>query len=69
MTPRELKRFREDQCMSQLDFATWIGVASARTVRKWEDGEADIPGSVERLIWVLERSASARAALDLFPLD
>jgi DNA-binding transcriptional regulator YiaG len=46
MTPEEFKKARMDLGMSQNDMADFLGVASDRTVRRWEEGEKDIPGPV-----------------------
>ena len=49
MTPDQLRTFRKSLGLSQAEFARAVGVSSDRTVRKWEDGERDIPGPVEAL--------------------
>lgn len=44
MTPTELKTAREELGLSAQAFARLIGVHDGRTVRRWEHGEAPIPG-------------------------
>jgi DNA-binding transcriptional regulator YiaG len=46
MTPADLKAARRALGLSQAELARVVGVASDRTVRKWEDAERDIPGPV-----------------------
>ena len=44
MTPSELKIARKDLGLSAQAFARLIGVHDGRTVRRWESGDAPIPG-------------------------
>jgi DNA-binding transcriptional regulator YiaG len=44
MTPQELKAARTELGLSAQAFARLIGVHDGRTVRRWEHGEAPIPG-------------------------
>jgi DNA-binding transcriptional regulator YiaG len=46
MSPDEFKRARLELGMSQNDIAEFLGVASDRTIRRWEEGDKDIPGPV-----------------------
>jgi DNA-binding transcriptional regulator YiaG len=50
MTPTDLKDSRRRLGLSQTKFAALCRVESARTVRRWEKGERDIPGPVVRLL-------------------
>lgn len=54
MTPTEFKSIRIAQGLSQKALARALGVSSARTVRRWEAGERDIPGPVQGLMRLLE---------------
>lgn len=49
MTPSELKQSRKSLGLSAQGFANAFGIASGRTVRKWEAG-APVPRSVELLV-------------------
>ncbi len=67
MTPSALKSTREALGLSQPAFAQFLGVRGrhgGRTVRSWELGEVETPGSVETLLWLLDRLPQARAMLD-----
>jgi transcriptional regulator with XRE-family HTH domain len=44
MTPTELRTARTELGLSAQAFARLIGVHDGRTVRRWEHGEAPIPG-------------------------
>lgn len=66
MNGHEIKAFRDGLCLSQSEFAKLVGVSGDRTVRKWENEESEVPGSVVRLleafqhfrpvmVWALER--------------
>ena len=57
MTPESFRDFRKSLQLSQSQMARAIGVGGDRTVRKWEEGERDIPGPVETI----------SAAADKFP--
>lgn len=50
MTGEELKTARLALGLSQEEFAQLVRVSSSRTVRKWEDGERQIPGPVTVLV-------------------
>lgn len=47
MTPQELKDARHALGLSAEGFARLVRVQSGRTVRRWERGDAPIPGAVE----------------------
>ena len=53
MTPADLKAARKALGLSAVGFARLVGVQSGRTVRRWERGDRDIPGTVERLLEAL----------------
>ena len=55
MTPAEFKSIRQSQSLSQKALARALGVSSARTVRRWEAGERDIPGPVQTLMRLIEQ--------------
>jgi len=63
MTPRKLKSTRESLGLSQAAFARMVGVAADRTVRKWEDGERDIPGPIIVIMGLIASCPEARARL------
>lgn len=53
MTPLQIKHIRRAYGMSANTFAELTGVASGRTVRRWEAGDSDVPGSVVNLLRIL----------------
>lgn len=63
MTPADLRSARQSLGLSQAEFARAVGVASDRTVRKWEDGERDIPGPVAVLVILAEQIQAVADAL------
>lgn len=63
MTPADLKTARQSLGLSQAEFARAVSVASDRTVRKWEDGERDIPGPVAVLMALAEQIPAVADAL------
>lgn len=63
MTPDELRRFRKDLGLSQSQFAKMVGASSDRTVRRWEDGERDIPAYIEIIADLIDRSTDAARIL------
>lgn len=63
MTPADLKSARKALGLSQAEFARAVGVASDRTVRKWEDGERDIPGPVAVICDLCERFPPVSTAI------
>lgn len=60
MTPAELKSARHALGLSAEGFASWVNVASGRTVRYWESGERDIPGPVQVLVRAALNNAAVR---------
>lgn len=50
MTPADLRDARRSLGLSAEGFARAVGAQSGRTVRRWESGDRDIPGSVEVLV-------------------
>jgi len=65
MTPTQFKDARERLGLSQAELSLVFGVATDRTVRRWEAGERDIPGPVIVLMKLIMRSAEARELLGL----
>ena len=65
MTPADLKSARKSLGLSQAEFARVMGVASDRTVRKWEDGERDVPGYVPIMLDLIEHIPSVRKRLGI----
>ena len=63
MTPQALKRARRRLGLSQKGLARALGVASDRTIRRWESGSLDIKGSaIVALGFILEREGLSPAA-------
>ena len=50
MTPSKIREARHALGLSAERFAAAVGVASGRTVRRWERGDRPIPGSVALLV-------------------
>lgn len=50
MTPTELKTARHALGLSAEGFARLVRVQSGRTVRRWEAGDAPIPGAVDLIV-------------------
>lgn len=67
MTPKEIKDIRNWLGLSQSDFAMMLGIASDRTIRRWEDGDKNIPGPVEVLCDLIE--TFPEVCEYLWPLD
>jgi DNA-binding transcriptional regulator YiaG len=65
MSPEEFKSARLALGMSQNDIAEFLGVASDRTVRRWEEGEKDIPGPVLLVMELIFNVPEAAEYLDL----
>lgn len=59
MTGAELRQARLALGLSQDEFAQLVRVSSGRTVRKWEDGERQIPGPVTVLVALFLECADA----------
>ncbi len=53
MTPAQFRDIRRALGWTQKELASGVGVASARTVRRWELGERKIPEPVARLLRVI----------------
>lgn len=60
MTSEELKAARRALKLSAEGFARLVGVQSGRTVRRWERGDRDVPGTVERLLDALAEMGQER---------
>ncbi len=60
ITPKQLIDARREFGMSTTQFADWIKVADARTVRRWEDETRDIPGPVGVLVMTALECKAAR---------
>ena len=50
MTKDEIRAARQALGMSQSQLGKAVGGANARTVRRWESGESQVPGSVAKLL-------------------
>lgn len=50
MTPAEFKSARKRLALSAEAMARAVGVASGRTVRRWERGDRAVPGPVAILV-------------------
>ena len=59
------RRARIGTGLSHDGFAELVGVADGRTVRRWEAGEKDIPGSVWLVLELLYEIPEARKYLNL----
>lgn len=60
MTPADLKSARHALGLSAEGFASWVGVAGGRVVRRWEAGDRDIPGPVKVLVTAAMESRAVR---------
>lgn len=65
MSPDQFRDARYRLGLSQADFADLFGIASDRTVRRWEEGEKDIPGPVVILVELALKYADVRRHLGL----
>ena len=65
MTPREMRDAQEALRLSRDEFTVMLGVATPRTVRRWEEGEKDIPGPVVVLLDLLLNCPEARRYLQV----
>ena len=55
MTPKQFKAARRELDLTQNGMAQALGIASDRTVRRWEAGERDIPGpAIVAIAYMLE---------------
>ncbi len=50
MTPADFKAIRRDLGLSAQAMARGLGVSDGRTVRRWEAGDRDIPGTLDALL-------------------
>lgn len=66
MTPKEFENARKTLGLSEAAVAVIFKVGD-RTVRRWEDGEKDIPGPAQVLVSLLVRSPEARRLLGIEP--
>lgn len=64
MTPSELKAIRHSFGMSVDEFAALVRV-EGRTVRRWEDGTREIPGTIDVLVYILENCPQARKLMGI----
>lgn len=67
MTPADLRTARAALGLSAERFARVVGVASGRTVRRWEAGGQDIPGPVIVLVGLLLDLPAVRKRLIAAP--
>jgi len=65
MTPAEFKAIRRALGYSQEGVAELMGVASGRTLRRWEAGDRNIPGPVVKLMLLLDSGVLTPDDLDL----
>lgn len=63
MTPDEFKAARERLAVSAEVLARAIRVSGSRTIYKWERGEVPIPGPIQVILDLIERSPQARNLL------
>jgi len=57
MTPNEFKAIRRALGLSVKRTASLLGVASERTVRRWEQGDREIPGPAIVLMRLLQNGS------------
>ena len=50
LTPAEFKSIRNALGLSAQAMARGLGVSDGRTVRRWEAGDRDIPGTLDALL-------------------
>lgn len=60
MTGEQLRDARHALGMSTSEFADFVSVSDARSVRRWEDNTRDIPGPVEVLVRAVMNSKQVR---------
>jgi DNA-binding transcriptional regulator YiaG len=65
VTPSELKIARHSLSLSAEGFGRLVRVQSGRTVRRWESGDAPIPGCVVLLLDVIAAVPEAKKYLGL----
>ena len=64
MTPADFRAIRHRLGLSQAQLARALRVQSDRTIRKWEQGERDIPGPAQVLMALLVEVPAARKWLE-----
>lgn len=60
MTAAEFRRARATLGLSAERLAKLLGIASGRTVRRWESGDSAIPGPVAKLVEIMLRHPELR---------
>jgi DNA-binding transcriptional regulator YiaG len=65
MTPEEFKEARNRFGLSQNDIARIFDLGSDRIVRRWEEGEKELPGSVKLLMEIVVNFPSVRRWLGI----
>lgn len=60
MTAEQIRAIRASLGLTQSQFGREVGGASARTVRRWEAGTCQVPGSVAKLAVRLLQEANAK---------
>lgn len=65
MSPEQFRRVRRKMGLSQNDVTDLFGLGSSRTVRRWEDGERDIPGPVILLMELCQNIPAVRQYLEV----
>ena len=55
MTPQKVRYFRREWSLSQRELAELVGTRSARTVRRWEHGERDVPDSAKIIMSLINQ--------------
>ncbi len=60
MTPAEFKTARRALGLSVNSMAQVVGVATGRTIRKWEAGDRSIPGPAILAMWFLLTEAGIK---------
>ena len=72
MTPEQFRDARIKLGLSQNEIAADMGIHDGRTVRRWEHGQRDIPGSVEIVLayWLSDlETGHDRIVLTLTPAN
>lgn len=73
MTPEEFKEFRIHTLHFSLDrmarFLHLSGAHAQRTVRRWEIGQAPIPGAVTLLVRLMQEFPSLHEDIERIPME
>lgn len=69
MTPTEIRAARQALGLSTAGMASMVGVASGRTVRRWEAGDSAVPASVKCLVKIACASPEGLAMVRAASLD